>query len=162
MSAASVFRERLLARLFVPFAERHRGQPGRAGQALLAAGIDGVGAPGIDQHGRSSERSDRVNDGQTLVRPRQRNQRLGIRLRARRCLGMNKGDQPGVGVGPQCAGELVRIDWVAPGIIDDDCRTAAAFHILDHAPAEHAVDAAYAKRIGVNLDDLLISQPRRD
>jgi recombination protein RecA len=53
-----------------------------------------------------------------------------------------------------------------PGVVR---KTTLVYHVIAEAQrrggicafidAEHAMDPAYAKRIGVNIDDLLVSQP---
>ncbi len=69
-----------------------------------------------------------------------------------------------LGVGGLPRGRIVEI--YGP---ESSGKTTLALHVIANAQkaggyaafvdAEHALDAAYAKRIGVNLDDLLVSQP---
>ncbi len=52
---------------------------------------------------------------------------------------MYKGQQGGVGVCGKRGGDLVDAHWLAPVVLHHDRRGAAAFDVLLHAPAEHAV-----------------------
>ena len=134
----------VLARLDVvdhAVAERHGREARGAGQALLAGRIHRVHVPLVDQHGRAGQRGDRVHDGECVVAVGDLDQRLGVGLHARGGFGVHKRDDARVGVGLERILELLRVDLLAPGILDDDGNAAGALHVLDHATAEHAVAA---------------------
>ncbi len=66
---------------------------------------------------------------------------LRVRLAAGRGLGVHEGDDLGVLVLLQRILDLVRIDRFAPPVLDHHRNAAAADDVLEHAAAEHAVDA---------------------
>jgi len=121
--------------------ERHRREARRARQALLARRVHRVDAPLVDFHRRAAERGDRVHDHHRAVLVRDARDLLGVRLAAGRSFGVHEGDDLGVLVLLQRILDLVRIHRLAPFVLDHHRHTAAANDVLEHAAAEHAVDA---------------------
>jgi len=119
--------------------ERHRREARRAGKALLARRIDRVDFPLVDLDGRSAERGDGVDDHQRAVLVRNLGKQLGVGLRAGGGLRVHEADDLGVLVLLQRVFELLRVDRVAPLVLDQDRRAAAAHRVFQHAAAEHAV-----------------------
>src|SRR3970282_2066586 len=95
---------------------------------------------------------------------------------------MRMSDRPQVSVGAVSTGSLaldlaLGIGALPRGRIveiygpESSGKTTLVYHVIAEAQrrggicafidAEHAMDPAYAKRIGVNIDDLLLSQPAR-
>ncbi len=66
---------------------------------------------------------------------------FGIALRAGRGFGMDEGENFRIGIGLEGIAHFLRIDRLAPGIVDDHRHAAGAFDVFQHAPAEHAVAA---------------------
>ena len=54
---------------------------------------------------------------------------------------MNEGDDTHIGIFFQCIFELLRINRLAPRILDDDRDAAGTLDVLDHAAAKNAVAA---------------------
>jgi len=68
-------------------------------------------------------------------------QGLGIGQHTGRGLGVHEGHDADIGVFPERVFQLLRIDRLAPLVLDHNGNAAAALDVFDHAPAEHAVAA---------------------
>ena len=113
----------------------------RARQALLARRIDRVDLPLVDLDRGAGERSHRIDDDHRAVLVRDLGEQLRVRGAAGRGLGLHEGDDLDALVFLQCVLDLLRIDRLAPAVLDDHGHAAHAHDVLEHAPAEHSVHA---------------------
>jgi hypothetical protein len=121
--------------------EGHRRQARRAGQAFLAAGVGRVDAPGVDQHRRAAQGGDAIHDHQGAVLAGDGGQRAASDCAPVEVSACTKASILASGIRGKCGLHLGRVDGPAPGILDHHRHAAAALDVLQHAPAEHAVDA---------------------
>ena len=115
--------------------ERERREPGRAGEALLRAGVDGVRLPGVHLHRHAAERGDGVDDEQRAVRVAELAEPLHRLVRAGRGLGVDERDHLHLALLLQRLLDPGRLDRLAPGDVE-----------LHEPPAGAADDVGHAAR----------------
>ena len=121
--------------------ERDRREPGRGGEALLRPAVDGVEPPVVHADGDAAQARHGVRDHEAPVVAGDGRQRLGVRERAGRGLGVDKRDDLGLGVAPERVFERLGWDGPPPLGVYDDGHPARALDHLAEAVAEHAVPA---------------------